>query len=139
MKQEHFMSVRQTIYQKNVPEHKASYTNAKMGCHCTRSPKMPSCFRTSYCTSQCFRGPQLFNILSKSLKDWYKANVGVFNAKLYLFLLRDPDEPTSLQVVRMREATANSFLISAIYKRRLLIMSVTKWQCSSMTTDSSWN
>lgn len=89
-----------------------SYTNKRTGRHCIvpRTPNLPSRCRTRYCNSLGFRGPQLFNILPKDLRDLHAVDVGVFKTRLDLFLSGVPDEPTSRQEAQMRAAASNSLM-----------------------------
>ena len=88
------------------------YKNPRRGGHCA-VPKVspsPSRVRNRYCNSLGFRGPQLFNILPKQLRDLHGVDVDVFKRKLENLLSEIPDEPTSRQETQLRAATSNSLI-----------------------------
>ena len=88
------------------------YTNNRTGRHC-QIPKLPtssSRHRTRYCNSLGFKGPQLFNMLPRELRDMKGVDVATFKSRLDLLLRSVPDEPTSHGESRTRAATSNSLL-----------------------------
>ncbi|GAB1600040.1 hypothetical protein Ahia01_000281500, partial [Argonauta hians] len=88
------------------------YTNNRTGRHC-QIPKLPTSSsrqRSRYCNSLGFKGPQLFNMLPRELRDMKGVDVATFKSKLDLLLWSVPDEPTSHGESRTRAAASNSLL-----------------------------
>ena len=88
------------------------YTNDRTGRHCIvpKVPSTPSKFRTRYCNSLGFRGPQLFNTLPQKLRNLHKVEVEVFKKEVDTLLSTIPDEPTARHEVQTRAAETNSLM-----------------------------